>query len=272
MENSISDHLLNNSAKNFLLLKTPLSVHAIIKSTQSNKKSPLSFNFKSNDQNISIDYATRERPCTVTLGISESLGQFRDIIASSNIKSFSFHCDAVKIQLYDGEDHITYYLTIFGGYPPSNEYIQITKDGRIRSLRTNYYEYNENNVIINVKAIDERVLVENNIEKSTKTYHYIKGNIKLITVFNSDKKLVKYELIVNSGRQGLFYDSDEFGNFEISCYINGILHGYYFSSFTDEQGFYENGIKVGFWEEQGKIINYDIARDRIFFMFPVFLI
>lgn len=88
--------------------------------------------------------------------------------------------------------------------------------------------------------------------------------------FHPDGTLKTYQLVINSKRQGLYYQSDEYGNITFTSYRNDQLHGYYYDSLTDKQGFYQNGFKVGFWKEGGQIINYD--KNRIFFPFPIFLL
>lgn len=89
-----------------------------------------------------------------------------------------------------------------------------------------------------------------------------------IIEFHPDKSLKKFGVILNNKKESFSYDSDDSGIIEISFYTNDKLNDYYLNSKTKEQGYYENGIKIGFWKERDRIVNYD--RNKIFFLFPIF--
>lgn len=153
--------------------------------------------------------------------------------------------------------------------------LEITRKGKLHSINISHerliLHILEDKISTNLfgtfKIIDVSDSVVKEIKEKTKNY--------IILEVHSDKSIKKLGMTLDGKREGFYYESDELGNFEISCYINDKLHGHYFNSKTKEEGFYEEGVKVGFWEEQDKIVNYDkneiSGRDRIFFISPVFL-
>lgn len=94
-------------------------------------------------------------------------------------------------------------------------------------------------------------------------------SIELTLELHSDKTIKKFAYSFNSVRNGPYYESDANGSFILSNFHKGELYGYYCDTFKGEQGFYQNGVKVGFWKEQNQLRNYD--KDVIFFPFPFFL-
>lgn len=85
---------------------------------------------------------------------------------------------------------------------------------------------------------------------------------------NSKIKKIGMTKVYNGRKEGIFYESYINGHIKLSSYRDGALHGYYFNSFTNEQGFYDAGVKVGFWKEGGQLVNYD--EELVFFIFPIF--
>lgn len=146
------------------------------------------------------------------------------------------------------------YITLLDGevidLSIANETITLRLNGDILRLVDMY------KIIFNDKVNDS------NIDLVLEKYNTL-SNSKLIIEFHSNGKIRKID-----NNEGFSYESNLNGNFILSCYSNSKLHGYYFNSYTNEQGFYQNGIKVGFWKERGEIKNYD--NEEIFFIFPIF--
>lgn len=94
------------------------------------------------------------------------------------------------------------------------------------------------------------------------------GDFKLTLELHPNSKIKKFGIEHMGGFEGILYESNISGDFILSSYSYKKLHGYYFNSFTKEQGFYQNGAKVGFWKEKDQLVNYD--KEIIFFILPIF--
>lgn len=156
-------------------------------------------------------------------------------------------------------------------FPGKCYYIGLSRDGRLNNLFIG-----DNGIILQINMTKNNFTIggtDSTIEELKEFYRQSKAedNIiaNLILECYPDKSIKKYGIMINQQRDGFFYELDEFGNVEHSCYVNGKLHGYYFNGRTKEQGFYEHGIKVGFWKEGSNIVNYN--NSKIYFPFPVFL-
>lgn len=200
----------------------------------------------------------------------ESSKYSRSILKLTN-NSFFFDYDNVNIYLYDNSYNVSYHLEINDHL----EDIYFNKDGRITKIDSEHFKYSQTDGKVKIpRKLNETVDDLLYQGKKSLSYKIMKGNkvMFLYISFNSEKVLTRYGMfsVEGSKREGFFYKLDDSGNFIISSFVDNKSHGYYFDSGAQEQGFYENGIKVGFWKEQGQIINYDT--DRIFYPIPVFFL
>lgn len=115
--------------------------------------------------------------------------------------------------------------------------------------------------IFNLKISDASI--DSVVEKFNSISEY-RLNLEL----HSDSKIKRVGITLKGRKEGFSYESDVNGRIKLSTYRNDILHGYYFNDYTNEQGFYQDGVKVGFWEEKDQLVNYD--KELIFFILPFF--
>lgn len=264
MERAILDRFRYRSVKNYALLSSLPFVYNInnnrneiiyaneIYVTEFNISNlrvvKIILNNKSFEFDFDENYNTNGR-----IGITES-NDSKSISLNKKF-DFVFSVGLLFTKLSYIGDIIRYHFLDFDG-----NYIHLTRDGKVNKLMNTYCYYHQNDDFITI----------DNIRYKKLSNTYIIGKVKIVINFYPNGELQMYTMIINKKRHGIFYFSDESGNFGFMSYHNDELHGFYFNLFTSEQGFYNMGRKVGFWEEQGKIINYDNANE-IFFLFPVFI-
>lgn len=210
----------------------------------------------------------------------ESENHYRSIDYDNGIVNFKISHDKIIKSLILTNEFININLSsyIVPYFDCFDNMFFVSYDGKlleVKYLKGVFISISKNKInLINPitsRVFDSSEITEAKIQAAKEFYHNEVPGGELILEFHSDNLIKKYGKITNNIKEGFFYDSDEFGNFEVSCYINDKLHGYYFSKSSKTQGFYEDGVKVGFWKEQGRIINYDSGRARIFFILPVFI-
>lgn len=277
MERIISEHLRNKVIKSYLLL-SPYLAFKLVKNEIIHGDKRYAINHSSLKITIEINYNSQR-----FLFLDKSKWhQFKKLKNKLTISTPDFNSRSVfnsrffKLFYKNIEVEVGYYQNELFSYYVENgkmmNNILLTKGGKMKQLSSNNFHYiaGVNKIFFRGNRSGETINIADLIKQNRREYE-IKNDDELLTVlfnFHPDESLKKYGLLINSKREGFFYDSDELGNFEISCYFNDKLHGYYFNNRTKEQGFYENGIKMGFWKEQGKI--NDPAKDRIFSSFPIF--
>lgn len=286
MQSVISDHLKNEAANDYALISP---IHFVY-----SPWGTISYNYKiyvyETYNEITIALGNNKFTFTIdnhygnkikVIKVSGSDGD-RSIILGNSI-SFNFNYYSTENTIYVIDDVIGYQTKHY-----ATDHIKFTRDGKVNKISTIYLSYEDGNDFI--EPANTYTFFKKNITEFIKrglndpliiTRAY--AQVKIFISFYPNGQLERYGVMIDNVKKGIFYDSDESGKIRVSNYVDDILHGYYFDSFTDEQGFYNKGIKVGFWEEQGRLVNYDgknmiygrindIAKDRIFFLFPVFFL
>lgn len=248
MEKIISEHLQDEVVKNHLLLSPYLSLRFIEGEVAyagrvyiNNNLSIIGINYNS-QRFLFLDKANLYNPYKLNkLMVMSSNFNLHSELADYFI--YKYRGLQVELKYQEKEELFSYYI----GDINLQDFIIFTKDGKIKQLGVKKFYYNVVNKVVRIK--DNNRYITDLIEQNIQEYEIIRYDGKKLTLlfsFYPDGSLKKYGTLLNSKRDGLFYDSDESGKFEISYYFDGKPHGFYFSSFTQEQGFYENGVKVGF--------------------------
>lgn len=280
MEVSISEHLQEKALKKFLLL-LPLVAF------KSNNEGRIIYNditYVNRDRGdgenaITNVYSRRQKytfPNTFggvgnhgnddwVIKVLETKNRHRSISIGDDFPQFNFTYDKINLAASLSPDN---FILVMGDSSSFDDKFVLEYDGKLVSVQHKEEVSIGGKIIINS---DEYKIGEIGIRKLEEFYGKPNKNKVFVSLeIYPDKTIKKYGKKINGMKEGLFYDSDESGNFEISGYVNDKLHGYYFNSQTGEQGFYENGVKVGFWKEGDEIVNYDTPA-RIFFTVPTFI-
>lgn len=290
MEVVISEHLLNEAAKEFLLLKHLYSFKNDSKYIFTfNEDNIIKLKYKSQifefHKNSEYDEDNDEDFNEMSIQTYDSGSSGRSLYngyCGDNEFRFVYENFVITIKYQTDIYNNKIYTYNFNEHNKLlEESITFTKEGGIFSIIGVNFKYYSSVGLVIFKMNGEEIIrnVRTFIKQDAKNFYYnidLKngkiGNLHLN--FHPDGSLERYGMVIDSERQGFYYSSDTKGNFRISSYRNDKLHGYYFDSRSEQQGFYENGVIVGFWRIKDQNNNIRIINsrsDRIFFPFPIFL-